>query len=156
MAPEGKLQIKSVDHIGIVVRDVDEAVKRYSKELGIGPWTTITLGPGVPHQIYGKEISSISVKIAQVQIGPLSLALVQPLSGPSIHQEFLDTHGEGIHHIGALVQNIKQASEKMHELGYPETTSLTGIGPKGDGAAVYFDTQAQLGALIELIQPPSE
>lgn len=156
MAAERKLSIGAIGQIGIVVRDVDETVRRYWHELGIGPWSIRTLGPGIPHRIFGKETSTISVRIAMAQVGPITLELIQPLTGPSPHEEFLAQHGEGLQHLGVFVEDAERAAETMRELGYEEILYARGLGPKGDGVAVYFDTLNSLGTLLEFIEPAKE
>ncbi|MCL5265780.1 MAG: VOC family protein [Chloroflexi bacterium] len=156
MGANGKLNIQAINQIGIVVRDVDKAVERYWNELGIGPWMIFTFGPGVKKTTYHGEPCSFALRIAMAQVGPLFIELLQPLSGPTPHQEFLDQHGEGVQHLGVFVQSFEQAAEEMRRLGYEEITAAHGIGPKGDGAAAYFDTQDSLGTLLELIEMPGE
>ncbi len=150
------LKIEAVDQIGYVVRDAEETAKRYWKELGIGPWAIMTVGPGVPHKIFGKDTSVTCVKIAVAQLGPVSLELVQPINDAAVHQNFLDEHGEGLHHLGVFVPSVEEAGEIMRKLGYEEILSCSNLTPNGGGAAKYFDTRSSMGTLLEFIEPPSE
>ncbi len=152
---DNNLNITAVNQIGIVVRDVEAAAKHYSEQFGIGPWTFRNLGPGIPHRIYGKDTSTISVRIAMAPLGPITIELIQPLTGPSPHEDFLAEHGEGLHHLGINVEDAEAKAEQMRELGYEEILYAR-LGRSGDGRAIYFDTQTALGTLLEFIQPATE
>ncbi len=156
MVEDGKLIIQNISQIGIVVRDIDSTVERYWSELGIGPWYFFTFGPGITRTTYHGEPCSIALKIAMAQVGPIQMELLQPISGKTPHQDFLDRHGEGLQHLGVFVERFEPAAAEMKRLGYKEISGAYGIGPKGDGAAAYFDTLNSLGTLIELIEMPIE
>ncbi|MBI4772536.1 MAG: VOC family protein [Chloroflexi bacterium] len=154
MATNGTLNIATVNQIGIVVRDVNRAVERYWKDFGIGPWLIFTFGPGVKEMTYYGQPCSFAFTIAMAQVGPLFIELLQPLSGPTPHQDFLDKHGEGLQHLGVFVEKLAPAAAEMERLGYKAIASAIGIGPAGDGGAAYFDTLGSLGTLLELIEMP--
>lgn len=154
MLDSAKFKLEAIHQIGIVVKDLDAAVERYWKDFGIGPWAIITLGPGVKDLTYYGEPCSYALKIALAQAGPLQIELVQPLYGPTPHQDFLDQKGEGIQHVGIYVPDIEQVVNAMHHMGYKEISTAYGFGPDGDGAGAYFDTQNALGIVVEYIQSP--
>ncbi len=151
-----KLNLEAVHQIGIVVKDIDVSVERYWKEFGIGPWQIFTFGPGAKKLTYHGEPSAFALKIAMAQVGPLLIELLQPLSGSTPHQDFLDQKGEGLQHLGVFVPSLEQAAAVMHTLGYKEISGAYGFGREGDGAAAYFDTENNLGTLLELIEMPQE
>ena len=78
------------------------------------------------------------------------VALEQPLSGLSPLQDFLDRNGQGIQRVCLAVDPLDQAVEEMQRLGYEELGAVYGFGPKGDGEARCFDTEKNLGIMIEL------
>lgn len=151
-----KLNVEAVHQIGIVVKDIDLSVERYWKEFGIGPWQIFTFGPGAKKLTYHGEPCSFALRIAMAQVGSLMIELLQPLSGSTPHQDFLEQKGEGIQHLGVFVSNLEQAAEVMHNLGYKEISGAYGFGREGDGAAAYFDTENNFGTLLELIELPKE
>ncbi|UUZ59928.1 VOC family protein [Nocardioides sp. B-3] len=68
--------------------------------LGIGPWRVYTFdGSTVTDREYGGEPADWGLKVAFADVGDIAFELMQPLYGPSIIREFLDTSGEGVHHI---------------------------------------------------------
>jgi hypothetical protein len=100
-APSGSL---AITQIAIVVKDLRATMELYHRTLGWGPWEVYEFfGPPVLHDtaIRGLPVS-FTVHLAGTQVGPLAVELVQPVSGPSIFQEWLDRHGEGIHHLAGL------------------------------------------------------
>src|SRR3712207_6629593 len=100
MTPLKNSFLSKVVQVCVVTRDIDRTIREYADRLGIGPWQVHTLAP--PHlvrtKLRGKECT-YSMKMALAFIGDMMWELVQPLRGPTIYDEFLATHGEGIHHI---------------------------------------------------------
>jgi methylmalonyl-CoA/ethylmalonyl-CoA epimerase len=54
-----------------------------------------------------------SMKLALAQLGETMYELIEPLDGPNTYQEFLDTHGEGLHHLGFFVEDLDVAIREM-------------------------------------------
>jgi methylmalonyl-CoA/ethylmalonyl-CoA epimerase len=68
--------------------------------LGIGPWRVYTFdGSTVTNREYGGEPADWALKVAFADVGDIAFEIMQPMYGPSIIREFLDAHGEGVHHI---------------------------------------------------------
>jgi methylmalonyl-CoA/ethylmalonyl-CoA epimerase len=74
--------------------------------------------------------------------------------GPSIHADWLADRGEGLHHVGVIVDSLVQAVAAMSRGGYPVIQSGAGFGTDRDGAYAYFDTVADLGLVVEAVEPP--
>jgi len=89
-----KLELKTVDQIGIAVKDIDKVIETWSSMFGIGPWTFRDIG--------GTDAKGRSWKarLAFAYLGPLQIELIQPLEGRIIQSRFLETFGEGVHHLG--------------------------------------------------------
>jgi len=153
MPENSKLNIKKIDQVGFVVKDVEKTAEYYWTVLGIGPWSFFELGPGNKTTYHG-EPCELLVKIAVAQVGPLMLELIQPVSGPTPHMDFLKTKGEGIQHLGIVVDGMEQV-EEMKRLGYKELAGAYNIGGE-DGFGVYFDAEKELGTTIELIRFSSQ
>jgi methylmalonyl-CoA/ethylmalonyl-CoA epimerase len=83
------------------------------------------------------------------------LELIQPLKGPSSHDDWLREHGEGPQHVGILVDSVADAIEQMADAGYEAVQTGSGIGPERDGAYAYFDTTAALGLMVEAVEAPT-
>lgn len=148
--------IKSVDQVGIVVRDLDAAMALYSEDLGLGPWSVFTISPETctGGMSFRDEQQPHSFAMAICDVGTVTYELIQPLDGPSSYTEFLDAHGDGFHHVGFVVDDIDAAIAQMEAKGYSIVQSGRGFGTQGDGHYVYFETDAAIGYLVEAIQMP--
>ena len=81
--------------------------------------------------------------------------LIEPLSGPSIHADWLEERGEGLHHVAYVVASLEQTTAEMKAAGHPAIARIHSFGAAGDGAAAYFDTTDVLGFLVEAVEPPA-
>ena len=134
--------------IASVVSNLEEAVERYWKDYGYGPWYFWDFEPPDLHDVYyrGMKVEDSGFRIALAQIGPMQYELMQPLYGIGIHREFLDKHGEGIHHIKIYHKDIAKAIEDYKKKGiYPLQQ-----GKYDDDWHVYLDTERQYGMIWEL------
>jgi hypothetical protein len=80
--------------------------------------------------------------------------LVETVKGPNIYQDFLDQHGEGIHHVMSIVEDFDASVARLEAAGYPMIQSGRGFGADGTGAYAYFDTTKDLGLIYELVEIP--
>jgi len=138
----------------LVVVDLDEAVRRWSERLGIGPWTGYRLEPPrLKETIYRGEEMEFSLRHALAWQGELQFELVQPLAGPSIFADHLDKHGEGLHHVGKYVADHAAAVAEALAAGFRPLQSARGFGALGDGAFAYFQCPG-VAMILELIEAP--
>lgn len=99
------VKLKSVDHIGIVVKDLEAAKEFCSSQLGLGPWENWEIpGPG-------------GVKGTLARSGGVGVQFIEPLTEISYHTDFLRTHGAGIHHFCVLVDDVDAATKELEENG---------------------------------------
>ncbi|MFC2035525.1 VOC family protein [Chloroflexota bacterium] len=149
-----ELPFSRVDQVGVIVRDMDEAVKHY-QSLGIGPFEFLKNLFPIERRALGKLIGpdTIKTKVRIAQMGPVQLELVQPIEGKSLWMDFLDTKGEGINHLGFFVDNIDRKQTSLVKKGI---TVLYSLRFQNGGGAAYFDTGMIGGILLELIQWPPE
>ena len=148
-----KSPFSEASHIGIVVKDIDEAIEYY-QSLGIGPFGPSPKGHlSTDRKVYGKPADDVKIKARVAQMGPLYIELVQPVEGESLQKEFLETKGEGINHLGFFVDDIDKETAKMEKQGFKVISSVR---YKGGGGAFYFDTEKVGGVMLELVQWPPE
>jgi catechol 2,3-dioxygenase-like lactoylglutathione lyase family enzyme len=139
----------------VVVRDLDEAVRRWTTLLGIGPWTAYRLQPPrLQGMRYRGAEASFSLRHALAWSGDMQFELVQPLDGPSIFADHLEAHGEGLHHVGKYVTDHVAAVAEALASGFTPLQSARGFGATGDGAFAYFE-RPDVPTIIELIAAPS-
>ena len=91
--------IQKIDHIGIVVNDLDKAIKTYSDGLGLKVKMI-------------ERSEEFNVRIAFLPVGEVLVELLEPV-GPGMVQDFLTQRGEGIHHICYKVPDINKALEEV-------------------------------------------
>jgi methylmalonyl-CoA/ethylmalonyl-CoA epimerase len=147
--PAGPTAFNRLIHIGLVVRDMEQAIARLTA-LGIGPFTPRILPPENKETFRGKPfVPAEHVAIQITQIGNVELELIQPTAGESPHREFLDAKGEGIQHLGFLVDDLPAEIERLTGAG--SSVMLTSEFPNGGGVA-YLDLEVA-GLVVELVQP---
>jgi methylmalonyl-CoA/ethylmalonyl-CoA epimerase len=86
--------IRKIDHLGIAVRSLSEAVKFYESALGLK----------CERQ---EEVASQKVRIAFLRVGEIYLELLEPTAPDSPIAKFLETRGEGLHHVAFHTDDIQ-------------------------------------------------
>ncbi len=105
--------------IGIVVRDLDAAMRTYYDGYGIGPWEIYEMNPATVTQMTKDERpSEHAMRVALTMVGKVQWELIEPLDDDNIYAEFLRDHGEGIHHIGVAVENYTDTVDELHRTGH--------------------------------------
>ncbi len=86
----------------------------------------------------------ITGRLAFAQLGPIQIELIQIKEGKSVHLDFLETRGEGLHHLGMYVADFDKRLEAFREKGI-------GILQRGQGMRryAYLDTKPIILELIE-------
>lgn len=147
---EVKPVFKKVLQVGVVVSDLDRAMRQY-EELGIGPWQAFTLDPSNMRELKVRnQRVDFSMRVAFARIGDFQWELIQPLDERSIYSEFLREKGEGLHHVAFHVDDFGQAVEFLRENGVEVLQS--GEAP-GLGFA-YLDTKEKLSFIAEIYDVP--
>jgi len=95
--------LKQVSHIGIAVKDLEEAVKFYEK-----------LGLKVDSV---EEVPSQKVRVAFIQIGEVRIELLEATSEESPIAKYIEKRGEGIHHLALETDNLRDSLKKTQEQG---------------------------------------
>jgi catechol 2,3-dioxygenase-like lactoylglutathione lyase family enzyme len=134
--------------VAVVVSDLDRAVAFY-ESLGIGPFREGPSAHTVERIVRGVPSPETKVAGRIAQLGPIELELFQPLEGPSIQREFLETRGEGPIHVCAYTDDLQRDVAWMAERG----TDVISFGRLSDGGSfAYFDTVAVGGLVLELYE----
>ena len=101
--------------IAIVVKSIDETVKFYGEVFGIGPWEIFEAN--FPGATYYGEPAGYRGKRAFAKLGPVTLELIEPIEGKTVQEDFLKEKGEGLHHIGFAVKDLKKCEEEAEKVG---------------------------------------
>ena len=129
--------LKKIDHIGIVVRSIEEALKAYRDALGL-PLAHV------------QEVPEQKVKIAFLPIGDCEIELVEPTAADSGVARFLEKRGEGLHHICFEVEDIEAALRDLAARGL----RLIDRQPRQGaiGRVAFLHPKSAHGVLIELVE----
>jgi catechol 2,3-dioxygenase-like lactoylglutathione lyase family enzyme len=108
----------AISQIAIVVNDIDAALERYHRVLGWGPWNVYEHKPPSLHDTYvrGKPVDYTMIG-AEAHVGQVDVELLQPVDGPSIYKEWLEEHGEGMHHIAVMRHTPEESKETRRHFG---------------------------------------
>ena len=135
--------------VAIVVRDIEEAARRYADVFGLPVPEIITTEPGLDAAMTFKgEPSNAQTKLAFFRLGQVELELVQPLGGKSSWQDVLDRKGEGFHHLAFWVEDMQKSVDFLKERGI----LMIQRGDMGSGQYAYFDADDRLGITLELLE----
>jgi methylmalonyl-CoA/ethylmalonyl-CoA epimerase len=130
--------IKKVDHIAIAVKNLDEALKLYENLFGVKPSKIETL----PQQ---------GVKAALLPMAEGGeIELLEPIDPQSGVAKFIESRGEGIHHICLEVENVDQELSALADKGVQLIDGQGRIGLAGKVG--FLHPKSTKGVLIELAQ----
>jgi methylmalonyl-CoA/ethylmalonyl-CoA epimerase len=135
------VNIRKIEHLGIAVRDLEKAVALYSGVLGL---------PVVDRE----TLEDMKLKVVKVRSGESVLELLEPLPGETVISKFLDSHGEGIHHVCFEVDDLVKATAEIQARGY-ETVWPAPKKGAGNRWVMFLKPCQTGGVLIELNQPIS-
>jgi len=130
--------IKGIDHIGVAVNNLDEALAVYKSALGL-KHEKVTV------------VDSQKVKVAFLQVGDSRIELLEPISKDSTLEKFLEKRGEGIHHIALRVEGIDDLLKKLKNQGVILIDDTPRAGAEG-GRIAFLHPKSVKGVLLELCE----
>ncbi len=136
------IKLLNLDHVGIAVHDLDQALVEYRVKYGITP-------------LYRETVSSQGVEEAMIPLGGSFIQLLRPLGPDTPVGRFLVKKGEGVHHLAWAVADIDAALEHLQGQG----ARLIDHEPRpgGGGTRIAFVHPRDLaGTLIELVEPSDD
>lgn len=128
---------KKIDHVGIAVNSIEEAVKNYEL-LGLKC-------KGI------EELKERGLKVAIFQIGDNKIEFLQSLNKETAISKFLEKRGEGIHHIALEVKEIEKKLEEFKTKGIALIDEKVKIGVHGSKIA-FISPKSLNGVLLELVE----
>lgn len=130
--------MQKIEHIGIAVKDIDQADQLYTQLLGVAP--------------YKREVvETEQVVTSFFKVGPNKIELVSSLTPDGVIAKYIEKKGEGIHHIAYAVADIRAEMARMQSEGF----KLLSEEPKpgADNKIVCFiHPKTAGGVLVELCQ----
>lgn len=137
--------------IAIVVKSIDETIKFYGEVFGIGPFEIREVN-FASATYYGQK-AGYRGKRAFAKMGPITLELIELIEGKTVHEDFLKEKGEGLHHIGFAVKDLKKCEEEAEKLGLKV---IQGMKREDGSGFAYLDSDRIGGVTFELIQWPAQ
>ncbi len=138
-----KVKVKGINQIAVAVNHLEVVAENIWKVLGIGPWSLYNWEePLVYDRTYHGKPVWTRERIALAQVGGVQLELVQPVDGPSIYRDWIEEHGEGLHHINYLVDSALEFDRHvtdLTQLGFTSIQSGKFGSPEKKYAYNYFD-----------------
>ncbi len=132
----------NIDHIGIAVRSIDEALELYRDSLGLE----------VTHRTM---VEQERVEAAMLPAGGGRIELLQPTSDDSVIARFLDRRGPGVHHLALEVDDLESAVDTVRKSGRKLVVDRIQIGAEGY-RYVFVHPTGTGGVLLELIERAGE
>jgi len=131
---------KRIDHVAIIVRNIEQALTFYRDTLGIEPSKI-------------QEVPTEQVRIAFLPMGGpggSEIELIEPTTPDSSLSKFLEKRGEGMHHICLEVENIDDALREMQAKGAVVLDEQPRIA--AEGRAIFLHPKGTNGVLLELLE----
>lgn len=132
--------ILDIDHVGIAVTDLDEAVERYRRTLRVEP-------------SHRERIEDQGVEEVLFAVGTSSIQLVGALGPDTPVGSFLAKRGPGVHHVAYRVDDVAVALEHLRSEGVRLVDETPRPGSRGTLIAFVHPKDLE-GVLVELVQVP--
>lgn len=129
---------RRIDHLGIAVRSIDQALGFYRDALDLT----------VDHV---ETIAEQKVKAAMLPVGESRLELMEPTDPAGAVGKFLETRGEGLQHVAIGVDDIEAALARAREHGARLIDEKPRVGA-GGALVAFIHPKSSFGVLIELVQ----
>jgi methylmalonyl-CoA/ethylmalonyl-CoA epimerase len=128
-----------IDHIGVAVEDLDEAVAVYSERLGMA-------------EQHRETVEEQGVEAVLLEIGDGHVELLSPLGPDTAVGRFLEKRGAGLHHVAYQTEDIESALQTVREAGMRliDDEPRTGI---RNSRVAFVHPKSTGGVLTELVQP---
>lgn len=127
-----------IDHVGIAVESIEEALPFYRKALGLVP-------------VHSEEVPGQKVRVAFLQAGETALELLEPMGEEGAVAKFLKARGPGLHHVAFAVKDIKGHMQRLKSDGMPALEAAPRPGARGHNVCFLHPKHAH-GVLVELVQ----
>jgi methylmalonyl-CoA/ethylmalonyl-CoA epimerase len=142
--------LNTISQIAVVVRDLKASLKAYHELLGWGPWNVYEHVPPKLHDTHLRgQPTAYTMLGAETNVNGMGFELIQPLEGPSIYKEWLDSHGESLHHV-AVMKHTFEESEAFKRQMVDRGAKMLMVVRIGDTIEFfYLDTMPMLKVIIE-------
>jgi methylmalonyl-CoA epimerase len=137
--PDDLRRIGKIHHVALIVRSIDAALGLWRDALALELQTVM-------------DIPSDGVRIAFLGVGESKIELVEPTDDTTGVARFLESRGEGFHHVCFEVPNLAEALMRLEIDGIELIDSAPRRG--AEGPVAFLHPRSGHGVLIELIEAP--
>lgn len=135
------MNISHIEHLGIAVKSLDEAIPYYENILGMKCYSI-------------EEVADQKVKTAFFKVGQTKLELLEPTSDESPIAKFIEKRSEGIHHLAFAVEDgVANALVEMEGKGVRLIDKAPRKGAEGLNIA-FIHPKSTHGVLTEFCEKP--
>ena len=142
-----------VTQVGFIVRDIEAAKRKFAQFFGVEAPVHFDGGKFeiTGTTVNGQPAPDANCLLAFFDAGPnVQIELIQPNGVKSTWQDFLDEHGEGIHHIAFQVKGMDEKLLACENFGLK--TVQRGKYGDGSGEYAYLDATTDLKCIVELLE----
>lgn len=127
------MKVKKIDHVGIVVKNLEDGVATYAQNFGFEQDTS-----------RGGEVAALGIKNAYVPVGESDLEFIQPLGDEGPVAKFAAERGEGVFLLSIEVEDVEAAVEALRATG-------ARVGDANNGLA-FVSMKSTHGVNLQLVQ----
>ncbi len=140
---EHSIMNKTLDHIGIAVRHLDESIQFYTEVLG-----------GKLFDRYRSEAKGVESEIAVIDLNNSRIELLMPTNNStSPIARFMKQKGKGVHHIAYVVDNLDEALEELQTQNIRVMEETRRVNKHGR-RLIYLNPADTEGTIIEYCDYP--
>ena len=134
------MRLTQIDHVGIAVADLKEAVEHYRRTFGIEP-------------THRERMDDQGVEEVLFAVGESYVQLLGALGSQTPVGRFLERRGPGVHHVAYRVDSVDQALDDLRANGVPLVDEWPRAGSRGTRIA-FVHPRGVGGVLVELVEVP--
>jgi len=128
-----------IDHIGVAVEDIDQAIGLYEESFEM-------------ELAHRETVESQGVEAVLLDVGDGHVELLRPLGPDTAVGKFLARQGPGLHHVAYAVEDIDSTLEKLESAGLELIDSEARVGIRGSRVA-FLHPRSTGGVLTEIVEP---
>jgi hypothetical protein len=150
-----------INHLCVVTRDLERAMRAWGDRYGVGPWSVWTKDASNMSAVVDGAGTAFAMRVALCNLSPASrLELIQPLDDRSPYAASLARHGgaDHVHHVRLEVDDFEAARTRLDRSGVRRMLDAEFDGAPGVAArfaGTYYDTEEELGLVVEIGHAPA-
>jgi methylmalonyl-CoA epimerase len=131
------MRVKKVDHIAMLVRDMDSLLRVLTDVFGLK----------INERM---EFPEHRIKVVFLGLGELQIEIIQPTGPDTPFTRYLDSRGQGLHHLAVEVEDIEAALKEARESGLKleDNAPRPGVG----GSIAYLDPESTSGVYLQFVE----